>query len=166
MPQEALSSHLCPILSLCLDKAFSAISCDANWTYASPVLLPCRSSGSIIPFGTISNPIAPRPNEKHDISHIYCHNVQQVIEFALSQGRFVSIIIYKKIWSDVDIKTKIYFSFVFWLVEKKISLSNLRIKEQLILILQSNESNNDSFHTCKINPPLTVWDLDKFSLYK
>lgn len=101
MPQEALSSHLCPILSLCLDKAFSAISCDANWTYASPVLLPCRSSGSIIPFGTISNPIAPRPNEKHDISHIYCHNVQQVIEFALSQGRFVSIIIYSIKKSEV-----------------------------------------------------------------
>lgn len=85
-PQEALSSHLCPILSLCLDKAFSAISCDANWTYASPVLLPCRSSGSIIPFGTISNPIAPRPNEKHDISHIYCHNVQQVIALLSVRG--------------------------------------------------------------------------------
>lgn len=138
MPQEALSSHLCPILSLCLDKAFSAISCDANWTYASPVLLPCRSSGSIIPFGTISNPIAPRPNEKHDISHIYCHNVQQVIEFALSQGRFVSIIIYSKKnlkWLYVDIKYRniLIFPFLFCFLDG-------RFKKNHYLFFESNKN--------------------------
>ncbi len=48
--------HLCPILSLCFFRAFSAISCEANCTKASPVLLPWKSTGNVIPFGTISNP--------------------------------------------------------------------------------------------------------------
>ena len=59
MPHQARPSHLCPMRSLCLPRAFSAMSWEANCTNASPVLRPRRSSGSIIPLGTISNPNRP-----------------------------------------------------------------------------------------------------------
>lgn len=45
-----------PMYSLCLVKAFSAISLEANLTKASPVKLACLLTGFIIPWGAISNP--------------------------------------------------------------------------------------------------------------
>ena len=60
-------SHLCPMRSLCLPRAFSAMSWEENCTNASPVLRPSRSSGSIIPLGTISIPISPTQQTNHTI---------------------------------------------------------------------------------------------------
>lgn len=51
--------HLCPIVSVCLERACSARDADANCTYPSPVDRPCPSCRRVIPFGTISNPLLP-----------------------------------------------------------------------------------------------------------
>ena len=48
--------YLRSILSLCFFRAISAISCEANHTKASPVLLRRMSTCNVFPFGTISNP--------------------------------------------------------------------------------------------------------------
>ena len=64
LPREAQLPHLCPIFSLFFPRAISAICCDANCTYASPVVLPCGSCSSVIPLGTISIPVCTQPNTR------------------------------------------------------------------------------------------------------
>lgn len=77
--------HLCPILSLCFFRAFSAISCEANCTKASPVLLPWMSTGNVIPFGTISNPSTQgQISGGHIKSHAQSHRERSL---SLQKGR-------------------------------------------------------------------------------